>query len=331
MSSRALSTLVAAVAAVAALELAACRTTPSPVTPAAADPAGCAECHQAIASEWSASAHAVAWTSPAFREATEDYTAAECLGCHAPASLYTSEGAPSVRRARRAHGVDCQSCHLWEGALAGPIQQTELPLAPHPVRRVSFLYHSAELCGRCHQETYAEYRAATRDSLGVPATCQECHMPAVSRVVSEGSDVGSALRRLAQGEVPQRRHTFDLEFAQGLDEAVEVANWRLARRAGEAAVSFDIVNHLPHAVPSGAFNRDAVRLVVRSLSERGDEVDRAERRFGRESAERLLPSTPLRVDLTLADAPRFEVLIEHLDPRGGVRFRLYRSVYTTNG
>lgn len=247
-------------------------------------PADCAGCHVEVAAEWERSAHARAWTSPAFERATDGRAVATCLPCHAPAALHETGGVPVLRQAERGAGVDCQACHLDHGALVGPVEGGAL-LEPHPVRVERELYRSPELCGRCHEGTLAEYRAHAAPGA---RTCQECHMPAVTRTVTQATGTTSAVLVALEDRVPQRRHLFQLSAVTWEGEAV-ASEVRAERGPDGVAVEVRIENRLPHLVPTGDFgSRHALlRLVGRDAA--GAETARIERPFRKELGQALVP------------------------------------------
>ena len=252
-----------------------------PVSPR---PADCAGCHVEAAAEWERSAHARAWSSPHFAALTEGRTVEACLPCHAPAALHETGGEPVLRAANRAAGVDCQVCHLDHGALVGPVRGGAL-LEPHPVRVDRELYRSPELCGRCHAGTLAEYRAHASPG---ERTCQECHMPAVTRTVTQATGSASALLVAFEERVPQRRHLFDLRAVSWVGEAV-ASQVRAVRGEDGVAIELTLTNRLPHLVPTGDFGsrRALLRLVGRDAA--GQETARLERRFQKELGQALVP------------------------------------------
>jgi hypothetical protein len=107
------------------------------------DARGCATCHAAIAGEWAASRHALAWTNGIFQA---EYTArplAWCINCHAP--LTTQQAGRFQDR-----GVDCATCHVRGGAL---VTTHKRPGSPHAtVEDPSF--GSPAFCADCHQFTF---------------------------------------------------------------------------------------------------------------------------------------------------------------------------------
>lgn len=51
----------------------------------------CGDCHRDIYNEWKDSPHAHSFTNPAFKEETNNYQFAFCLGCHAPETIFTDK------------------------------------------------------------------------------------------------------------------------------------------------------------------------------------------------------------------------------------------------
>jgi hypothetical protein len=226
--------------------------------PAAAD---CERCHQEVVEEWRASAHARAWTSEAFQDATHGGRAEPCTGCHAPAPLAAS-GPPLLRAARHDEGVTCTTCHLSTAPGAAPLTMRgpatrSLPVEVHPVIAEDPLYRSSELCGGCHEGTFAEWKASPAPAEGEKETCQGCHMPSVHRTVeSVNEEVPYSPLFVAMEETQLlRRHRFAVP--EEVDEEIVLA---LERRPDALVVR--VANRLPHALPTGSFGRREVRLLV---------------------------------------------------------------------
>jgi len=226
--------------------------------PAAAD---CERCHQEVVVEWRASAHARAWTSEAFQSATHAGRAEPCTGCHAPAPLAAS-GPPLLRTARRDEGVTCVTCHLSTEPGAAPLTMRgpasrSLPVEVHPVVAEDPLYRASDLCGGCHEATFAEWKGAPPPAGGEKETCQGCHMPSVHRTVeSVNEEVPySPLFVALERTQPLRRHRFAVP--DDADDGVVLA---LERRRDALVVRVE--NRLPHALPTGSFGRREVRLFV---------------------------------------------------------------------
>jgi hypothetical protein len=226
--------------------------------PAAAD---CERCHQEVFVEWRESAHARAFRSESFQAATHQGRAQECTGCHAPAPL-VADAAPALRAERREEGVTCTTCHLSTAPGAAPLTMRgpasrSLPIEVHPVVAEDPLYRSSELCGGCHEATFAEWRAAPPPGEGERETCQGCHMPAVHRTVESVNEAVpySPLLVALEREQPLRRHRFAVP-----EDAGEDIGLALERRGD--ALTVRVQNRLPHALPTGGFGRREVALVA---------------------------------------------------------------------
>jgi hypothetical protein len=213
-----------------------------------APPERCGECHRDVYAEWSASAHARAYVEPRFVAATSDHAFAACLPCHAPDSLY-DPGGIQTRDIARDHGVDCVACHLDHGALVGPLRSSAV-YSPHPIRTDRKSYRTSALCGRCHEGTMAEWKAAVpaAAAAGAKQECQDCHMPAITRKVTQPDDALSTALVSMEKTTPQRRHRFDLAVLQGYADAAV-----LHAAASPTGVDLEVENRLPHALPTGDF------------------------------------------------------------------------------
>lgn len=124
-------------------------------TTPAAQARTCADCHPNVASAWSSSAHAQAFSDPVF---TERWTSlgkpGSCLVCHATGYQATSN-------TYTAEGVQCEACH-------GPAVEGHPP-AVVPVRA------DTEYCGTCHTTTIGEWRLTGHAAANVG--CSDCHNP----------------------------------------------------------------------------------------------------------------------------------------------------------
>ena len=230
----------------------------SAALPAAED---CERCHQEVFREWRESGHARAWVSEAFQAATHAGRVEACSGCHAPAPLAAGR-APAVRSARHDEGVSCTTCHLSTAPGAAPLTMRgpasrSLPVEVHPVIAEDPLYRSSELCGGCHEATFAEWKASPAPASGEKETCQGCHMPAVHRTVESVNEAVPYSAILVAMEETQelRRHRFAVP-----DDADEELVLSLERR--QAALAVRVENRLPHALPTGSFGRREVELLV---------------------------------------------------------------------
>lgn len=255
-------------------------------TPRASD---CASCHVEQHAEWKVSAHARAFTAPAFVEATNGHAFGDCLGCHAPGSLYDVDtGPPTVRLDRLDDGVDCQACHLDHGKLVGPVDGGAL-LEPHPVRIDRALYTRSDLCGRCHEGTFAEWRqhAGPADK-----TCQACHMTEVTRTVTQATDTTSSVLVAFEDTVQQRRHTFDVTSVDLTDAFALDLTLSRGEDGGVAAVC-SVTSRVPHLVPTGDFGFRQAELVLEGRDAAGASTGRVGRALYKELGTALAPGEPL--------------------------------------
>ncbi len=223
------------------------------VAPAPAPAGPCARCHEAQASQWKGSLHALASSDPLVlamrrwaREDAGEAAAAPCVNCHTAAVAGTAE---------RTSAVTCPVCHQGRRAKPGPagwMVDPEAPVtgakdlqkAPHPMR-VDPGFAGSSSCLVCHAEL--------RNPAGVPlcttgpeseayggeATCLTCHMPDASHRFPGATE-----------ELLARAATLDVE-RDGGRVAVTVAN----TGAG-------------HALPTGSALRQ-IRLEVRFLDASG--------------------------------------------------------------
>lgn len=129
----------------------------------------CGDCHQEIYQQWKNSRHALAWISPEFKRASENYSKERCLSCHAPYEINIGDK-PKLREANLSDGVNCVSCHFKDAtqSMHGPY---DVFSPPHPSTK-DLQYTKSEICSGCHQETYKQWKSAN-----VEKNCQTCHMP----------------------------------------------------------------------------------------------------------------------------------------------------------
>lgn len=217
----------------------------------------CGSCHVDIYNEWLKSPHANAYLNETYRVATSEYSFDSCLGCHAPEPRYT-EQQPVVRDSFREEGVTCVTCHLEEGKLSGPIDRTGV-VAPHPVS-VADRFRDAKLCGRCHEGTYKEWMSVEASR---KQTCQECHMPEVTRRITQSTDLASKVIVSFEDNVIQKKHAF-LPVPTELKTPAYSA--RCQFEGGSASIQID--NHLPHSLPTGDFGFRVVSLEALSQNSR---------------------------------------------------------------
>lgn len=249
----------------------------------------CRHCHIEIFDEWSKSSHATAYSSPQFREATDDYRFVECLGCHTPVPTLTS-GPPPARTVDREEGVTCVSCHLEEGRLSGPLDPTGM-VSPHPIEVSSDRYRDSRFCGRCHEGTYSEWSdVAMEDKL----TCQQCHMPQRRGKVTQATSALSQVLVAFEDNVLQRGHGF-ATIPTGLDTppcSLEVTR-------GASAVTLKVTNHLPHSLPPGDFGMRIIVLTVAAVDMRGNSIPLGERELVGELGSAIPPRSSLAWELAI--------------------------------
>ena len=185
----------------------------------------CGECHQAIYEEWKTSIHAHAYTDPFFQAYwTKDQHVWVCLNCHTPLENQQPtliqhipdnrvEKAIQVENPRydtayQQEGVTCAACHVRNGKIMGPFDDSA---APHPTE-YDPAFRTTAVCHRCHNVvsgpfqfynvgpcgTYAEYEGEffTKEK---GFTCQHCHMPEISRPVADGGPIRQGRQHLWRG------------------------------------------------------------------------------------------------------------------------------------
>jgi nitrate/TMAO reductase-like tetraheme cytochrome c subunit len=215
----------------------------------------CGDCHIDIYKEWSQSAHARAFLSPDFMKATQEGSFADCVSCHAPEPKLTPEP-PVARVILPQDGVTCTTCHLMDGKMLGPVQPTGA-VHPHPIEVAENRFTEAAFCGRCHEGTYQQWKKA---SITPKQTCQQCHMPAVFRKVTQAKDGLSKLIVSMEKQIDLRKHTFMI-YPQS--EAQEI--FELHTVVGENNVTVELLNHLPHSFPTGNFGVQIGVMLVRFI------------------------------------------------------------------
>jgi len=108
----------------------------------------CGQCHREIYEEWKTSYHAQAYTDPFFRAYwRKDGEVWICLNCHTPLAnqqpaLITEIPRSRVEKAVKApnpdydqalqqEGITCAGCHVRDGVILGPFDDS---VAPHPTQ-----------------------------------------------------------------------------------------------------------------------------------------------------------------------------------------------------
>ncbi len=175
----------------------------------------CGQCHREIYEEWKTSIHAQAYQDPFFQAYwKKDKHIWVCLNCHTPLENQQATLIKDIPRGRveKAHqepnpqydaeyqkeGVTCAACHVRDGAILGPFDDSA---APHPTQ-FDPAFRTTQVCYRCHNVisgpvqfyrigpcgTYAEYEGKFfMKERGM--ICQSCHMPEITRPVAEGGPI----------------------------------------------------------------------------------------------------------------------------------------------
>jgi hypothetical protein len=221
----------------------------------------CGKCHVEIYHEWSGSDHAMAYTNPHFKKATNDYSFEDCLSCHAPQPSRIDT--PVTRNIDRDEGVSCVSCHLEEGKLSGPLDPTGL-IAPHPINVNTEYYKNSTLCGTCHQGEYNEWKNAKDDN---KQTCQDCHMPEVTRKVTQSTGGISNIIVAFEDQVTQKKHEFSTIGSTLEPDMISIE----AKRNGGLAV-LTIQNNLPHSLPAGDFGFRVLLLEAFAIDSKNNQT-----------------------------------------------------------
>ncbi len=216
----------------------------------------CRECHTVIYEEWRNSAHSKAFTNTFFKDITSDYQIDGCLPCHAPESAFAGE--KQLRQINLEEGINCQSCHLQDGFLQGPVER-HLPFAIHPIKQVD-IYRESRFCGQCHIGTYEEYSASGKPK----KSCQQCHMPTVKRTIIDNKPWVWTKK-----EYDFKRHSFDImDLAEiGAKLQISLSLDEQSPPSGQVTISN---NAIPHNIPTGTYGYHEIRLNIYLLDDLGE-------------------------------------------------------------
>jgi hypothetical protein len=266
----------------------------------------CGKCHVGIYREWSESDHAHAYTNPHFQSATDGYAFENCLSCHAPEPMVRAGlkpapalRTPAVRGVGREEGVTCASCHLEQGALAGPLKPTG-KVQPHPIAVRPEMYHSSELCGRCHEGTMEQWNSVRASK----QTCQQCHMEPVTRKITQATGGVSNVLVAMEKQVPQRRHQFGILGAAPSRELIT-----LTMKPSGSSLEVAVTNRLPHNLPTGSFGFRVVTLEVFGVDAEGKAAPVRSWELAEESATALPPQETRTWFLPVGDFPRARAVL----------------------
>src|SRR5947209_16689158 len=115
---------------------------------------------------------------------------------------------PDYDQALQQEGITCAGCHVRDGVILGPFDDSE---APHPTQ-FDPKFRTTEICYRCHQVpkgpfqfynvgpcgTFPEYEG-TYFARERGFICQSCHMPEVERPMADGGPIRLGRQHLWRG------------------------------------------------------------------------------------------------------------------------------------
>jgi nitrate/TMAO reductase-like tetraheme cytochrome c subunit len=275
----------------------------------------CSACHVEQYREWQTSIHAQSFVSPTFLEAAGNPPEQECLPCHSPLGMRDNQ---MVSRAfNQDEGITCVSCHLIDGRMHGPHGSTALA-SPHPIQEDRAAFAGPALCAGCHGETFAQWQKAAAQ--GPAPTCQECHLAAVQRTATQGTNLFSNMLVAFEKKVPTRSHDVNLEHMAPVPGGVSLTIAPHAQGADTIVLEATVRNSLPHNLPTGTYGDKELRLVPvaekggRRLTERSVVIGNGSHALGSGEAKKALvtltaadlQSGPIRLDLERESASHAE-------------------------
>jgi hypothetical protein len=219
-----------------------------PVAPTGAadllDARGCATCHAAIAEEWAASRHALAWINGIFQREYAARPLAWCVNCHAPLTTQQAGQFPD-------RGVDCAGCHVRGGAIVNAHRR---PGSPH-VTIADPSFGSPAFCADCHQFTFP---VLTHEGAVTRMTAHPMQTTVASfRAGPYAAQPGGCLA--CHGS--RTNHAFLGGHDPGMREAALDVTW--CRRGGSIEVGVRNAG-AGHAVPTGDIHRHMNLRIWRS-------------------------------------------------------------------
>ncbi|MFU8803571.1 MAG: multiheme c-type cytochrome [Bradymonadaceae bacterium] len=288
----------------------------------------CGTCHVEIYEEWSFSTHRRAWLDDAqfmeelaksrgdHAEPGEEKVDVSwlCVNCHTPLvnqleklvvgledglvgrPIYMDN--PSFDPVLQEDAIGCATCHVQDGIVYGPFGDTD---APHPTARGDHLLDEAN-CVRCHQAEahYIPENMACFFTTGeewsqssfkeAEETCQDCHMPPVTRKLAEAFDrpERETRRHWFGGSLIPKHPDFEDEIAPlreifGSGADVELFLDEEAPCPDDEACRTYVVRvknaHAGHNFPTGDPERH-VDVHLRAFDESGEEVAYEKLRIG---------------------------------------------------
>jgi hypothetical protein len=132
------------------------------------NPDECLECHEETVMSWQESKHGNALVNDGFQQAWQAQgEPADCLQCH-------TSGYDLETKTWQADGVSCEACHYLA------------PNNPAHPDQVMLTNSSADTCGGCHVETYAEWTLSGHNQEEM--ACINCHNPHTNGIKKESVD-----------------------------------------------------------------------------------------------------------------------------------------------
>jgi hypothetical protein len=147
--------------------------------------------------------------------------------------------------------------------MLGPVQPTGA-VHPHPIEVAQNRFTEAAFCGRCHEGTYQQWQKA---SITPKQTCQQCHMPAVIRKVTQAKGGISKLIVSMEKQISLRKHTFMI-YPQYEDQEI----FKLQTTVEESCITVELFSHLPHSFPTGNFGVQIGVMLVRFMDADNNEL-----------------------------------------------------------
>jgi len=277
-------------------------------------PRGCANCHTNIADQWERSAHAIAWSDPAFIRETEERSITDCLPCHASQPLLEQPpGEPAaLRDDDRAFGVECRTCHQLGEAYVGPYESR---LGPHPVVQDSIRLPCSDFCGICHEMEAEEHATVYLPAAPSGLSCAQCHMPTYQERLTQGH-----LLSYIHPKRTVHNHAFPVWSPIVAAGAVEIGQVAAVAAEGRPIeVSFSLTNRgAGHRIPTGAYGYREMRVAVELLDRDGKTVGHAHQAVLPGQVQSLAPGVPtaftLQVAATSNESPQVvRVLLERVN------------------
>lgn len=221
----------------------------------------CRECHTAIYDEWRLSAHSRAYTNEFYRSITNEYRISVCISCHSPANAFSQE--IMRREANPEEGVHCQTCHLRNGMLQGPVEK-QLPFDIHPIMEKNMDYLKSSLCGNCHKKTFEEYR----DSGEKNKTCQDCHMPEIKRTI-----IDNRPWVWLKDTYTFKKHSFNIQDTKEISDKISIS----LDIKDSSLLSGDVTvenKSVPHNIPTGGYGYHEALVNISLLDAAGAPLEK---------------------------------------------------------